>query len=211
MYAEAISVPNRSPTIRDSQRTNALYNAALLRGRRGMIWSGLTGCSRALLSLDEVFDGCTVHARSSGGTRTVDIAQICGSENRVGDFDCDFNPLQDHTRDRWLSIASARQRGRYLPPVALIQVGDRYFVRDGHHRISVARALGQQAIEACVEVWQVDRPVSGSDRLRRRPAAAGRRHAGSIRRIGDRLWSAVAEAVPGLLGSTGAATSWAAA
>ena len=53
----------------------------------------------------------------------------------------------------------AFQRGRCLPPVALIQVGDHYFVRDGHHRISVARALGQLAIEATVEVWQVDRPL----------------------------------------------------
>jgi len=89
----------------------------------------------------------------------VAIAQICGSEGRAADFDRDFNPLQDHTRDRWLGIAEAYQRGRYLPPVALIQVGDHYFVRDGHHRISVARALGQQAIEATVEVWQVDQPL----------------------------------------------------
>jgi hypothetical protein len=87
---------------------------------------------------------------------TVAISNICGSENRVVDFDCDFNPLQDHTRDRWLGIAAALQRGRCLPPVALIQVGDRYFVRDGHHRISVARALGQKAIEATVEIWQVE-------------------------------------------------------
>jgi hypothetical protein len=112
-----------------------------------------------LLSLEEVSQACTVQARSSGGTRTVAIAQICGSEDRAGDFDCDFNPIQDHTHDRWLGIASALQRGRTLPPVALIQVGDRYFVRDGHHRVSVARALGQRAIEATVEVWQVDQPL----------------------------------------------------
>ena len=42
-----------------------------------------------------------------------------------------------------------------MPPVALIQVGDCYFVRDGHHRISVAKALGQKAIDATVEIWQV--------------------------------------------------------
>ena len=59
-----------------------------------------------------------------------------------------------------LGIAAARHRGRSLPPVALIQVGDHYFVRDGHHRISVARALGQQVIEATVEVWRVDKPLS---------------------------------------------------
>jgi hypothetical protein len=42
-----------------------------------------------------------------------------------------------------------------LPPVALIQVGDVYFVRDGHHRISVARALGRNQIEAKVTAWQM--------------------------------------------------------
>jgi hypothetical protein len=44
--------------------------------------------------------------------------------------------------------------GDPLPPVELIQVGSVYFVRDGHHRISVARAMGQQEIEAVVTVWQ---------------------------------------------------------
>jgi hypothetical protein len=46
-----------------------------------------------------------------------------------------------------------------LPPVVLVQVGDVYFVRDGHHRISVARALGQLDIEAEVTVWQVSGPL----------------------------------------------------
>jgi hypothetical protein len=138
----------------------ALYHTALQRGQRGQLWSSLTGRSRRLLSLEEVSAACTVQARSSAGVRTVAIDQICGSENRAVDFDCDFNPLQDHTHDRWLGIASAMQRGRTLPPVALIQVGDHYFVRDGHHRISVARALGQTAIEATVEIWQVETPIS---------------------------------------------------
>jgi hypothetical protein len=162
------------------------------------------------LSLDDYYRGCTVQARSSGGTRTVAIEQIGGSENRVGDFDCEFNPLQTHTRDRWLSVATARQRGRYLPPVALIQVGDRYFVRDGHHRISVARALGQEAIEASIEVWQIDQPVSGADRIQRSEAPGGRQ-AGSVRRVRDRLRNAASEAVSGLLRPAGAAAQLAAA
>ena len=157
------------------QGQNALYEQALARGRRGQLWSGLRGRSRRLLSLEEISQACTVQARCSGGARTVAIAQICGSENRASDFDCDFNPIQDHTHDRWLGIASALQRGRSLPPVALIQVGDRYFVRDGHHRISVTRALGQTAIEATVEVWQVNRPLPWEE-LSQEP---GRRRGGS--------------------------------
>jgi hypothetical protein len=54
-----------------------------------------------------------------------------------------------------VGIATAGYMGRTLPPVELIQVGDLYFVRDGHHRISVAQAMGQESIEAEVTVWQV--------------------------------------------------------
>lgn len=183
MVAQGTRLGYGSTTNRDSQSTDILYNSALRRGRRGLVWSGLTGRSRELLSLDEVLKGRAVQARSGGGTYTVTIAQICGSENRVGDFDCDFNPLQDHTRDRWLGIASALQRGRCLPPIALILVGDRYFVRDGHHRISVARALGQRAIKASVEVWQVDQPAAGADRIRHRVQAPRPGHADSNRAV----------------------------
>jgi hypothetical protein len=91
--------------------------------------------------------------------RTVPIEQIQGSESRSHEFDRNFNPLRGYNKDRWLSIAMARQRDKALPPVELIQVGEVYFVRDGHHRISVARALGQQDIEAEVVVWQVNGPL----------------------------------------------------
>lgn len=150
---------------RGSRDRASLYRQALDRGQRGQFWTGLTGRSRELLSLDGIPRPCAAAIQNCEGKRTVAIAQICGSENRSADFDRDFSPLQDHTQDRWLGIAAARQRGRQLPPVALIQVGDRYFVRDGHHRISVARALGQKAIEATIEVWQVDATAAVPGRL----------------------------------------------
>jgi len=59
--------------------------------------------------------------------------------------------------------------GVTLPLVDLVQVGDVYFVRDGHHRISVARAFGQESIDAQVTVWEVARPLS-----RERAAPVGR-------------------------------------
>jgi len=89
----------------------------------------------------------------------VPICQIRGSENRAGDFDRDFNPLRDHNQGRWQRVAEARQLGKALPPVDLVQVEELYFVRDGHHRISVAQALGQQEIEAKVVVWRVSGPL----------------------------------------------------
>ena len=58
-----------------------------------------------------------------------------------------------------MSVAGAQLQDVPLPPVDLIQVGDRYFVRDGHHRISVARTLGQHFVEAEVTVYQMSGPL----------------------------------------------------
>ena len=74
---------------------------------------------------------------------------------RSGDFDNRFHPLDDRIRDRWVSIAMARKQNIPLAAVELIQVGDRYFIKDGHHRISVARALGETAVDAEIVIWEV--------------------------------------------------------
>jgi hypothetical protein len=89
------------------------------------------------------------------GMRTIAIETICGSEERAEDFDNFFRPLSEHNRDRWLSVAEARLRGLLLPPVQLIEMGGRYFVRDGHHRISVAQALGEAYVDAEIVRWQM--------------------------------------------------------
>jgi hypothetical protein len=142
-----------------NQATDVLYSRARDRGQWGQVWSALTGRSRCLLALDEIEATFAVHTCRDAGIRTVPISQIRGSDGRSDDFDCDFNPLQDHNKRRWLSVAAARRRGKALPPVKLVQVGDVYFVCDGHHRISVARAMGQQDIEAKVMIWQVSGPL----------------------------------------------------
>jgi ParB-like chromosome segregation protein Spo0J len=85
----------------------------------------------------------------------VPIQAICASEGRSHDFDRWFNPIRKHNKQRWMDIASACVTGRSLPAVDLIQVGDRYIVRDGHHRISVAKALGAEHIDASITVWEV--------------------------------------------------------
>jgi hypothetical protein len=134
---------------------DTLYSRSRRHGRRGRFWSTMSQDSHRLLDLSEIEDTCRVDTRSYAGPHTVPIEQIRGSEGRSNDFDRDFNPLQDHCKSRWLRIAKAREQDKVLPPVVLVQVGGVYFVRDGHHRISVARALGQLDIEAEVTVWQV--------------------------------------------------------
>ena len=87
------------------------------------------------------------------GTVTIAINQIHGSINRVDDFDYDFRPLKEWDEDRWCNVASAMMNGVGLPPIEVVHVDDAYFVKDGHHRISVARALGFRYLDAIVEIW----------------------------------------------------------
>lgn len=107
-----------------------------------------------LLDLESLPQNCMRNQRY-GGIKPIRIDRICGSLGRTGDFDNHFHPLDDRIRDRWVSIAMARKQNIPLAPVELIQVGDRYFVKDGHHRISVARALGESAIDAEVIIWEL--------------------------------------------------------
>ncbi len=83
------------------------------------------------------------------------IEPIHGSEGRCNDFDAGFRPLLSSDRQRWLGVATAAALEIALPPVELIQIEHIYFVRDGHHRISVKQARGQHYIEAIVTAWQL--------------------------------------------------------
>ena len=123
------------------------------------ISSFLAGQSRNLLDLSTEVSKSKIRSQYYAGTRTVPISWIKGSEGRSGDFDCDFNPRNTLTIARWMSVAVARSRGDTLPLVELIQLGGDYFVRDGHHRISVARALGEEYIDAKVIVLGLE-PIS---------------------------------------------------
>ena len=136
-----------------------LYQRARRRSVIGGLWSALTGRPRRLFDLDAVERACGVCGRRYVGTRAVSLDRIRGSEGRCRDFDSAFYPLRSHDRDRWLSVAAANQMGIALPPVELIQVGDVYFVRDGHHRISVARMRGQRAVDAVLTAWDVAGPL----------------------------------------------------
>jgi hypothetical protein len=159
-----------------------LYAGSRRYRRRGRFWGSRD--SRRLLDLSEVEGTCRVGARRYTGLHTVPIDQIRGSEGRSNDFDRHFRPLQDHCKGRWLRVARAREQDKVLPPVVLVQVGDVYFVRDGHHRISVARALGQLDIEAEVTVWQVSGSLpweTGLGQEARNPVGRGMQDAGRSR------------------------------
>ncbi|MFN2190674.1 MAG: hypothetical protein ACK2T3_18085, partial [Candidatus Promineifilaceae bacterium] len=98
----------------------------------------------SLISLDKVL-GETPHGEQhSLGAKIVPLANIVGSEGRHDEFDRDFLPRKRYTKKRWMSIDKALHDDVYLPPVELVKLGQEYFVRDGNHRVSVARAHGQE-------------------------------------------------------------------
>jgi hypothetical protein len=143
---------NDSITTRD-------FNQASLRARIGKLLALLTGRSNQLLDVEIVCQGKNVCSSHYKGKHTVRIAEIKGSENSAQDFDRNFNPLKTHNIERWISIARAWQRGVALPAVDLIKIGDVYLVRDGHHRISVARYMDCDAVDARVTEWVLEDEV----------------------------------------------------
>jgi hypothetical protein len=104
--------------------------------------------SNRLLSFDEVKSALGAVEQVYLGMRTVPVANIVGSVGRHRDFDRAFLPSTDDTADRWKRIDQMMHRSEELPPVSLYKIGDAYFVRDGNHRVSVARQRGVEMIDA---------------------------------------------------------------
>lgn len=113
--------------------------------------------SNDLLPFDMVREHMPIKGQHYLGLRQVEIEKIIGSTGRYMDFDRAFLPTQKHTRERWMSVDRAHYDRIYLPPVELFKMGDIYFVRDGNHRVSVAREWGQEFIDAYVT--EIDIPV----------------------------------------------------
>ena len=131
----------------DRYEASAAFESALLWGKLHALGHRLLGKASSLRQLPQVNISAARRPAREAGVINVPLSQIVGSEGRASDFDSDFHPLNDNTRDRWINIAAAIRRGASMLPVELIQAADGYYVRDGHHRISVARAAGQASIE----------------------------------------------------------------
>jgi hypothetical protein len=131
------------------------FEKLIASGKLRRLWAKVRGQSRRLLDLNEYLMGCTLTEQRYAGTRAVPVDQIRGSENRTEDFDTDFYPVAEYMQHKWINVAIGVLTGAQMPPVELIQVGDTYFVRDGHNRISVARSMGQTHVDAVVIVDQM--------------------------------------------------------
>jgi hypothetical protein len=113
-----------------------------------------------LLPFEAVRARLCITGQRDRGLQCVPLEQIIGSEGRSGEFDRQFLPLKQSTQQRWTRVGWAYATDVPLPPIALYQIGNVYFVRDGNHRVSVARQRGQIDIDAQVIELTTDVPVT---------------------------------------------------
>jgi len=124
------------------------------------ILSFLTQEDTELLPLDDVRKILKPRAEVYRGMKTVPLKLIVGSEGRYRDFNKNFLPRKGSLRHRWESIDQAHHQSVILPPIMLYEIGGVYFVRDGNHRVSVARTQGVEFIDAEVTALGSDIPLS---------------------------------------------------
>lgn len=113
-----------------------------------------------LLPFHEFRNRLSPEGESYRGMQEVPISRIVGSMDRYQDFDRTFLPRKKNTRSRWKNIDRAYYQDVRLPPIQLYKVGDVYFVKDGNHRVSVARERGVEFIDAEVIEGHVRVPIS---------------------------------------------------
>jgi hypothetical protein len=129
-----------------------------------------------ILPFEEVIAELGWAGQRSLGLQSIPLDSIVGTVDRSKEFDRRFRPTSGSVRGRWQRIAEAQRRGTDMPPISVYRVGDMHFVKDGHHRVSVARAQGRTHIDAYVTDVQTkvgadagirprDLPLKGHERL----------------------------------------------
>jgi nucleotide-binding universal stress UspA family protein len=114
------------------------------------ILARLRGDNIDLLSYDDVLKMLKVQGSSERGLRDIPLDSIVGSVGRYSDFTRDFLPRENTNAERWARVKIAMSDMAGLPPIEVYQIGDVYFVKDGNHRVSVARQIGATHIQAYV-------------------------------------------------------------
>ena len=115
-----------------------------------LLWAIATDQSTSLPTFPRQTPGKSPN-RKFIGVRDIPLEKIVGTVNSRSDFDHKFRPVKRSLRDRWINIY-LNFRKDDLTPIVVHKVGEIYYVEDGHHRVSVARALGRKFIEA--KVWE---------------------------------------------------------
>ncbi|POR01796.1 transcriptional regulator [Alkalispirochaeta sphaeroplastigenens] len=138
------------------------FNRARKNAFFSQIFNLFSSDQEGLLSLQEVRETLRPRGETYKGMKTVPLDQIVGSEGRYRDFNSQFLPRYEHLRSRWQRVDLAHLTDIVLPPVSLYEVGGVYFVRDGNHRVSVARTQGVTEIDAEVVALETEIPLHGT-------------------------------------------------
>jgi hypothetical protein len=118
-----------------------------------------------ILPFDEVAAALGRRGERSLGLQTIPLDSVVGTVDSRRDFDRRFRPTSSRVRERWERLALAQRRGEPIPPIDVYRIGDLHFVKDGHHRVSIALATGQKTIDAYVTEVLTAVPARG---IRRR-------------------------------------------
>ena len=151
----------------DPQANIALgqFRSARLAADLERLWGRLTGKSADLLPFEEVRAYVKANTPRQRVRRTIPLASIVGSVGRYQDFTRSFLPKRDSDRSRWASVRRARLQHKPLPPIDVYKLGDVYFVQDGNHRVSVARQMQAEDIDAYVTEIETNVPLQPGDNL----------------------------------------------
>ncbi|MCI0520017.1 MAG: universal stress protein [Chloroflexi bacterium] len=126
------------------------FRQARNRARLQEIFSRFSGRSNELLSYEEIRQKLRAQGSSEIGLQNVPLDAIVGSLGRYSDFTRDFLPRLDAAEDRWVKVKLAAEGDVGLPPIEVYKIGEAYFVKDGNHRVSVARLQNAKTIQAYV-------------------------------------------------------------
>lgn len=150
----------------DTSRTPSIvedFRRARFRADLQSVLSRLTGQPGELLAYDEVRQRLRGVESAEVQHQEVPLGAIVGSVGRYHDFNRLFLPLKDSDQERWVRVKAAMTGLEGVPPVELYRIGETYFVKDGNHRVSVARQLGAKTIDAYVREVQTPVSLSPSD------------------------------------------------
>ena len=140
-----------------SQVANDEFTKAKARARLQGLMKTLSWKNNDLLSWYEVTSIIKPKSETYIGMQTIPVNRIIGSEGRYRDFSAAFLPKREMLRHRWVSVDEALHSDVILPPISVYSLGGWYFVRDGNHRVSVAKTMGQEFIDA--EVVELDSKI----------------------------------------------------
>ena len=137
--------------IRDRLAAQSEFRRALSRGRFHRLMGRIRRQRWNLMNAQKVMQATACVNERYIGLKTIKIEDIVASEGRSHEFTSDFLPTSNLQEPRWAGVARTLKQSSTLPPIDVLEAGGRYLVRDGNHRVSVARARGQAFIEAVVK------------------------------------------------------------